>query len=281
MQGTRLSYVLRESLGNIFREIKVALTPVPRPDKWLFLVGCYNSGTTLLAEILGRHPDISGLPTEGHFITDQFVKDFEVGLPRMWAGREELFRLTETDDGPDPIRIKKEWGMRLDLTRPVLLEKSPPNSVRTRWLNQHFIPAYFVAIVRNGYAVAEGISRKGDPKHLRDGWPVEQSAWQWRRTNEVLEEDATYLPNFMWLKYEDLVCDPLTELNRIASFVGLRPFDGFDSGKDFSIHERKESLKDLNAESICRLTPGQINLINSVAKGTLTRFGYPLLPRRA
>ncbi len=277
MQGTRFSDVLRESLGNIYREVKVAFTPVPRPDKWLFLVGCYNSGTTLLADILGRHPDISGLPTEGHFITDQFVKDYEVGLPRMWAGREELFRLTEDDVGPDPIRIKKEWGMRLDLHKSVLLEKSPPNSVRTRWLNRHFSPAYFVAIVRNGYAVAEGISRKGAPKHLRDGWPVEQSAWQWRRTNEVLEEDAPYIQNFMWLKYEDLVRDPLTELNRITSFVGLRPFKTFDPRKDFSIHERKESLKDLNAESIRHLTPEQVILINSVAKESLERYGYTLL----
>lgn len=105
MAGTRFKQVLRENLGNIYREFKVAVTPVPRPRKWLFLVGCYNSGTTLLAELLSRHPDISALPTEGHFITDQFVKDYDVGLPRMWAGREELFRLTEADAGPDAVRV--------------------------------------------------------------------------------------------------------------------------------------------------------------------------------
>lgn len=66
MKGTRFGPVLRESFGNILREIKISFTPVPRPDKWLFVVGCYNSGTTLLAEMLSRHPNISGLPTEGH-----------------------------------------------------------------------------------------------------------------------------------------------------------------------------------------------------------------------
>lgn len=277
MKGTRFLPVLRESFGNVLREIKVAFTPVPCPAKWLFLVGCYNSGTTLLAEMLSRHPDISGLPTEGHFITDQFTKDYEVGLPRMWAGREELFRLTELDQGPDPIRVKKEWGMRLDLSKPVLLEKSPPNTVRMRWLNHHFSPAYFVAIVRNGYAVAEGISRKGNPIHLREGWPVEQSALQWRRSIEVLEEDSTYLENFIWMKYEDLVRDTEAELQRITEFVGLGKFDIFDIQSDFSIHERNEQIKDMNVESIGCLSQEQIQRINDTAAETLLRYKYSLL----
>jgi hypothetical protein len=277
MAGTRFRAVLTENLGNILREVKIAVTPVPKPEKWLFLVGCYNSGTTLLAQLLSRHPSISGLPTEGHFITDQFVKDYEVGLPRMWAGREELFRLTENDDGPDPIRVKKEWGMRLDRSKPVLLEKSPPNTIRVRWLQRHFAPAYFVAIVRNGYAVAEGISRKADPKHLRDSWPLAQSAWQWRRSNEVLEEDSPFLKNLLWVRYEDLVADPLPSLNRIVEFAGLPAFSGFDTASAFEVHERRESVRDLNGESIRRLSEEQINAINDVAGDMLARYGYPIL----
>lgn len=269
--------VIRENLGNVLREIKIAVTPVPKPRGWLFLVGCYNSGTTLLAELLSGHPDISALPTEGHFITDQFVKDYDLGLPRMWAGREELFRLTEHDQGPDPVRIKKEWGMRLDRSKPILLEKSPPNTARVRWLQRHFAPASFVAIVRNGYAVAEGITRKADPRHLRDSWPIEQSALQWRRSNEVLEEDAPHLERLMWVRYEDLVADPSAELNRIAEFVGLAPFKSFDASATLSIHERNDMLKDFNAESIQRLSPDQIAKVNQVAGDMLERYGYPLI----
>lgn len=279
MRGTRIRAVLRESVGNVVRELRVAMTPVPTPKKWLFLVGCYNSGTTLLAELLSRHPDISGLSTEGHFITDQFVKDYDVGLPRMWAGREELFRLTENDVGPDSVRIKKEWGMRLDRSKPVLLEKSPPNTPRTRWLQREFDPAYFVAIVRNGYAVAEGITRKADPKHLRDSWPIEQSAYQWRRSNEVLEEDAPFLKNLLWVRYEDLARDPKRALDRIAAFVELPPFAHFDATTSLSVHERNEMLRDLNFESIKRLSPEQLSRITEVAGESLDRFGYPRLSR--
>ncbi len=269
--------VIRENLGNVLREIKIALTPVPKPQGWLFLVGCYNSGTTLLAELLGAHPQISALPTEGHFITDQFVKDYDVGLPRMWAGREELFRLTETSTGPDPIRVKKEWGMRLDRSKPWLLEKSPPNTARTRWLQHHFAPAYFVCIVRNGYAVSEGITRKADPRHLRDSWPVEQSALQWRRSNEVMEEDASHLSHLLWMKYEDLVTNPTEELNRVASFIGIDAFPRYDKSAPLAIHERKDPLKNMNAQSIDRLSSEQIARINAVAGDMLGRYGYEVL----
>lgn len=279
MRGTRLKATLREHLGSILREVKVALTPVPQPEKWVFLVGCYNSGTTLLAELLGKHPKISALPTEGHFITDQFVKDYDIGLPRMWVKREDLFRLTEHDVGPDPDRVKKEWGMRLDLAKPVLLEKSPPNSARTRWLQKHFENAYFIGIVRNGYAVAEGISRKADPRHLRSGWPISDSAEQWRRSNEVLEQDSRHLRHFRWVKYEDLAASPLQVLNEIALFLGIQPFSDSLIQQNWAIHERNESIRDLNYESIRRLRPEQIDEVTRIAGPMLQRFGYAILGR--
>lgn len=84
---------------------------------------CYNFGTTLLAGMMGPYADISVLLTGKHFITGQFVKGYDVGLPRMWVIREELFRLSDDDIGTGPVRIKKEWSMRLDLAKRVLLEK--------------------------------------------------------------------------------------------------------------------------------------------------------------
>lgn len=272
-----LKRALREHLGSIWREIKISLTPMPKPEKWVFLVGCYNSGTTLLAELLGAHPSISALPTEGHFITDQFVKDYEIGLPRMWAKREDLFRLTENDQGPDPVRIKKEWGMRLDTSKPVLLEKSPPNTPRTRWLQKHFENSYFIAIVRNGYAVAEGIARKGDPKHILGGWPVEDCALQWRRSNEVLLEDQSYLKHLLWIRYEELTDDTEATLRRITDFLQLQPFKDVNTDKTWHIHERNETIKNMNRQSINKLNPEQIAQINRICGPMLEQFHYNIL----
>ncbi len=277
MKGTRFRPILREALGQLGREVRIALTPMPKDKTWVFLVGCYNSGTTLLAELLGQHPSISALETEGHFITDQFIKDYDIGLPRMWVKREDLFRLDETSTGPDPVRVKKEWAMRLDLRKPVLLEKSPPNSARTRWLQAHFENARFVGIIRNGYAVAEGITRKADPKHLKDSWPIGMSAYQWQRSNEVLLEDAKHLEHFLWVSYEELAADTAATLNRITRFIGIDDFEGFEQDRSWSIHERDEKVRNMNQESIDRLDDEQIATINEVAGDMLDRFNYPRL----
>jgi len=278
MNTSYLRQTVRESLGNIVRECRILATPAPRPSKcWLFLVGCYNSGTTLLAQLLARHPDIASFPTEGHFITSQFVKDYDVGLPRMWARGEHLFRLTEQDEGPDAERIKKEWGVRLDRRKPVFLEKSPPNTARTRWLQSYFAPAKFVAIVRNGYAVAEGIRRKADPRHLPESWPIEDCARQWVRSNEILREDSPYLDHVLWVSYESLTESPKEVLNSIARFAGLPDLAELELDRALSVHEREQPLANLNHESIERLNAQDVAAITRVAGPALREFGYELL----
>ena len=273
MAGTRWRENLREIAAMLNRELRVSLTRVPNPEKWVFVVGCYNSGTTLLAEVIGAHPLISALPTEGQFLTDQFAADHELGLGRMWVKREDLYRLTEADSGPDVHRLKKEWGMRLNTRKPILLEKSPPNAARTRWLQSNFENAHFIAILRNGYAVAEGIRRKGRPAHL-ERWPLEDCAYQWKRSNLVLEEDSKRLTNFMWVRYEDFTEDTAGTLAGIFDFLGIRTEPGMDLAREWAIHERSEPIANMNAQSIRRLTPEDIAVIERVAGDTLAHFGY-------
>lgn len=280
MNGTRWKSKLRECLGLIHRELRITFTPIPRPQKWVFVVGCYNSGTTLLSKILSNHNNISGLPTEGQFLTDQFEADYRLGLPRMWVLREDLFRLTENDIGPDVIRIKKEWGMRLDCSKPILLEKSPPNAARTRWLQKHFENSYFIGIIRNGYAVSEGIHRKAEPHHLVKGWPIEVCAYQWRRSNEILEEDSKHLRHFMWVRYEDFTENPLRELHKMLSFLEVSNASGMDVEKTWSVHERSQSIKNLNEESIIRLSTDNIKIINKIADKTLAYFEYEIISNK-
>lgn len=283
MAGTRWREILVEGLRVIHRELKITLTPLSDPEKWVFLVGCYNSGTELLMHLLGSHPAISALPDEGQFLTDQLQADYELGLPRMWVLREDLFRLTEADTGPDPLRLKREWLMRLDRSKPLFLEKSPPDAARTRWLQQHFPNAHFVAIVRNGYAVAEGIRRKAEPTHLASGWPLELCARQWSRSNEILMEDADHLDRILWTRYEDLAENPGSELARILEFLGLGESGspGIDLDQSWSVHERNEPIRNMNGSSIGRLTAEEIDAITEEAGPMLQRFGYELLGRKA
>lgn len=286
MPGTRWKVTLRGMLGTLHRELRITLTPRVEPEKWLFIVGCYNSGTTLLTRLLETVSGLSVLPEEGQFLTDQLSADYELGLPRMWALREDLFRLAEGDDGPDPDRLEREWLMRLDRRQPVFVEKSPPNTARTRWLQQHFPNANFLAILRDPYAVSEGIRRKAEPSHLAAGWPIELCARQWRRSYELLEEDAPFLDRLLWLRYEDLAEDPEKELGRVLEFLSL-PLDSAMPRIDgtWDVHERTEPIRNMNRESIDRLSPDEVRAITAEIGTARERFGYAVpdvgAPQRA
>ena len=277
MKGTRWKKVLMECASDIHRELKISLTTIPRPEKWVFLVGCYNSGTTLLSKILGTHPQIDALPVEGQYLTDQFPSDHEIGLSRMWTQREDLYRLTEKDTGPDANRIKREWGMRLSGARQIILEKTPANAARTRWLQENFENAHFVGIVRNGYASSEGIVRKARPIHSKDGWTIRQAAHQWARSNEILISDSNHLSNFIWSKYEDLTESPEKEISRILEFLGITDSKSIDVSSNWSVHERNQKIKNMNDASIRRLSSEQIEAINETAGKMLEYFNYHLL----
>ena len=64
-----------------------------QPQKWVFIVGCYNSGTTLLAEIFEKHPQLAVLPDEGVMLTDQLPRPEDYGWRRMWCECESQMQI--------------------------------------------------------------------------------------------------------------------------------------------------------------------------------------------
>jgi hypothetical protein len=104
------------------------------------------------------------------------------------------------------------------------------------------------------------------------------AAQQWRRSIQVVEADAPYLERLLWIRCEDGVNRPTETLSSIAKFLGLTPFlESYLPPESVSIHERNQSVTDLNAESIARLTEGDSNTFNAIAADCFRRFDYPVL----
>lgn len=243
--------------------------PLPRPERWVFLVGCYNSGTTLLHDVLATHPHIGSMVWEGQFFTDQLPLPKALGLPRLWALAPERFRLREGEgEGVNTARLKRQWGAQYnDPHRPILLEKSPTNAGRTRWLQQHFPGAHFIGIVRNGYAVAEGIHRKA-------GHPLETAAEQWRVSNEIMFEDFEHLERKILVRYEDLTESFDTSMSEIARFLGLEGSYFGAKERSWKIHEQTSSVRNMNPRSLASLSSDDVERIHAVAGPLLERLGY-------
>lgn len=254
------------------RSFGFRLMRVPNPDKWVFIVGCYNSGTTLLHHLLAQHESVGSMPNEGQFFTTQLMTGERAGVRRLWALKPELFRLNEKDVSlVDPVKLKREWAFFYnDPEKPVLIEKTIANAARTRWLQQNFPPAYFICLFRNGYAVAEGIHRK--EKH-----PIETAIRQWKVSNDILMEDMQHLKNALSISYEVLADDPVATMEKVTLFLNLKPLPGKVFEQEFSIHEMKSSIRNMNEESIRRLTTEQIRTINSIAEDSLRKTGYRIL----
>jgi hypothetical protein len=249
--------------------------PLPRPRRWVFVVGCYNSGTTLLHDALAAHPDVGSLPREGQELTDVLPLPRRLGLPRLWALEPERFRLDETSTGVDARRLARQWGARFDDPgRPLLLEKSPTNAARVRWLDRHFENAHFVAIVRDGFAVSEGIRRKA-------GHAIGRAARQWARSNEILLADLERVPRALVVRYEELAAEPEAVLRRVHAFLGLEGETAALARRRFSVHGETSEIRDRNARSHAALDAADLDAIEAVAGPLLVRLGYarPRPPR--
>lgn len=258
------------------RKINITLNgwfgPIPRPQKWVFIVGCYNSGTTLIHDLLANHPDIGSMPDEGQYYTDQLLLPKSVGLPRLWAIEPDRFYLNEnSNQGINIGKLKRQWGAYFDEPMgPILLEKSPTNAARTRWLQRHFENAHFIGIIRNGYAVAEGIRRKADHS-------LDIGARQWTRSNEIMLDDFEMLEKKILIRYEELTESTHETLQQIFNFLGLNSGDQNIenmTGKNWKIHEQTSPIQNMNQRSLDALNKQDIEVIESVAGQLLKRLGY-------
>ena len=128
--------------------------------KYVFILGCYNSGTTLLNHIIGSHPEVSSLPTEGIALTSGLTRPEDFGWPRMWYMCEDKVRFTENSAACDPKLVKRDWNFWFDKNKNIYLEKSIANSAKVKWLEANFDSPYFIWIIRDGYCVSEGIRRR-------------------------------------------------------------------------------------------------------------------------
>ena len=238
------------------------------PRKWVFIAGCTNSGTTLLKRILSAHPSIASSYREGRYYTDQFPPYGQ--YRRLWALHADELRMDEhSSNGIDVERLKRQWcGVMNHRSRPVFLEKTPQNALWTRWLQKHFENAHFIGIVRNGYAVAEGMHRKA--RH-----PLEACAQQWRRSNEIMLADFEHLERKLLLRYEELTGDPRTAYRRICRFLEIDPGDEEALlNKVWNFQKTRSPIRNMNDRSISALSEAERRIIEAHAGSMLRQLGY-------
>jgi hypothetical protein len=242
--------------------------------RWVFLVGCNNSGTTLIHDVLAATGKFGFMPHEGQRYTDVLRRAHKRGFQRVWSEYVGELQMDERHPTTDVPRLLFDWlGELTQPLKPMILEKTTANAVRMRWLQRAFPEAAFIGIVRNGYAVVEGIKRKGHKS-------ADRGARHWKLVNEMMLNDAVHVKNFLLVRYEDFVASPQEALLRIAAFLEIPSDDVwtaykrvYSSGPD----ESRTLVRDMNAESIGRLNHAEIQAVTREAGNVLARMGYARL----
>jgi hypothetical protein len=247
--------------------------PIPKPEKWVFIVGCGSSGSTLLQKIISSHPLVGSMPMEGQFYTDQFMHT-TCNPRQIKKVASKNWRMDETGTyKTDPIKLKRQWGGRFNnWRRPILLEKTPGNIHRIRWLQKHFENSYFIGIVRNGYAVSESLQRKV-PLRIKVKLDIRMAAKLWVDINEIMLADFEHIERKKLIRYEDLAEKPRECIREICEFIGIDP-DKISIGGEWKVLKERTTISNKNYRCIERLNEDDFKIIKEEAGVMLKKLGY-------
>ncbi len=193
------------------------------PDhRLVFVGGLHRSGTTPLARCLGAHHQVSAFAgtgakeDEGQHLQSVYPAAQAYG----GAGRFALApgsHLTESSalaSEHSAERLFDQWRPHWDLSQPVLVEKSPPNLVMTRFLQRLYPESYMVMVVRHPVVVSLSTVKWS-------GGSLQRLMANWFAAHEIFRADAPHLRHVHTVNYESLVREPERTLAGVASFLDL------------------------------------------------------------
>ena len=248
---------------------------IANSHKWCFIVACNNSGTSLLQNILEKSDTVSTLPYEGQIYTRVLARARRKGFERVWSEYSEKLTVNIGHSLRDGPRLLHDWTK--DLKTPLhelIVEKTPANILRMTWLQRIFHKSYFVGLIRNGYAVAEGIKRKGNKD-------ISRAARHWNIVNKKMLDESKRVRRFLLLNYEQLSEHPEKTMKQLANFLELDPQpleQAVCKTFDFTTvaGSGPSPIQNLNDESIARLSSDDITKIRTNADEMLEYFGYKI-----
>ena len=246
----------------------------------VFVAGLHRSGTSPLFKCLRDHPDISGFSNtgapedEGQHLQNVYRTARQHGGPGRF-GFDPAAHLTESS----PLatrgaaeRLFREWRPHWDLDKPWLLEKSPPNLVRTRFLQALFPGARFVVLLRHPAAVALATVK------MAAGTPVPRLIEHWLACHERFEADRPHLEHALVVRYESFVAEPDALLRQVYDFLGVAPCR---LQQDIDPHGNRHYLERWNAFLRDGCGTRDVQRLRTRLEPRVKRFGYSLLDTSA
>ncbi|WP_158587889.1 sulfotransferase family protein [Actinomadura logoneensis] len=197
----------------------------------VFIGGLHRSGTTLLASVMATHPAIGGFrhtgapEDEGQHLQTVLPIDEHHGGPGRFAFSPDAHLTESSPYGSAAVarRLRTQWNRYWDLSKPLLLEKSPPNLTRFRLLQELFPDSKFILMMRDPVSVTLSTRKWTPALSHRD------LVRHWLQAHRIAFEDSRSLRHFTVVRYEDLMDAPEKTTESLADFLGIA--DEFDTSR--------------------------------------------------
>ena len=227
------------------------------------------SGSTMLVDILSTSKSVSVNnyigTKEGQTLPE--VKRMMFNSPDRWDESKDF----------NWDFIKKVWLKYWDVTKPILLEKSPANILRAEAIQKAFEPCKFIISYRNPYAQCESIIRRSnDTVEYAANFAIlclksqKRNIEKFRDTSLVMSyESITESPH----EFKQKLVYLLPQLNDITLDHKIKAHN--QSGTPLSI-------TNLNKNKIKNLSQNQLDVINNVFrknKSLLDYFKYEIIEK--
>ena len=193
-----------------------------RNSKIVFIGGLHRSGTSLFYRCLGDHPKVSvfsdtDVPEdEGQHLQSVYPPAMEHGGPGRFGFDSESFSTEKSAlvSEENANALWAHWAPHWDLSKSRLVEKSPPNLVRMRFLQALFPESYFIVLIRHPIAVSYATRKWSEtrPDSLIRHWLV---------CHDRFDHDRAYIKKLLVVRYEDFVLHPDEVLQETFRFLGL------------------------------------------------------------
>lgn len=252
--------------------------------KHVFVMCPNQSGSTFLVRALGLCAQAWSLKREGQNTHGYVGPDtFESDITLTWASDRRNIEFIKNQAAYNWPVNRKTWYFQASASRPdagVFVTKSPPFLLIADQLAANFKNVRFIFMVRNPYAVVEGIYRRGI-KGVKSPEEILQisarhilNCFAYQKSNiDTFPETGTFFT------YEDMCARPCTTAQKIQNLVP----EFSDLVLDQTIEVKgmyEEPLRDMNADHIGRLAPEALDIINEtfiLHTNLLDYFGYSLI----
>lgn len=194
-----------------------------KDKKMIFVAGLHRSGTSLLDQIIKSHPQVSGFHNtgvpedEGQHLQSVYKPAKVFGGPGKFAFHPESY-MNETHPlatRENAEKIFREWSSYLDISKDYIVEKSPPNIIRTRFLQNLFPKSKFIIILRHPLAVSYATKRWSDGS-------TSELIEHYLLAYEAFFKDIKSLQNVHIIKYEEFILMPQETMDNIFMYLELQ-----------------------------------------------------------